>query len=652
MKKLFLLTVSALIGFILIGCVKTKPKPPVFKGVKEEVLIDLNGSFDPKEGVSVKSNVDKEIKYEVYGWNNEYTKKAGNYQVLYYAIDSGERETILSTTVYVGGKDNTFPVIDGVLERKELYEGQDKEHILNEITASYDGEDIPNNEIILENEPDYYNPGTSYVVFKLERDSKVTTKVSIVLVMEDILPTSLDSNKTINLTMAHAMGHDNTLLLNKYAASFKAKYPNVNVTIEEGKGTYPDLRDDIINRGVTATLPNIVQAYPDHIAEYLNTNKVMKLDPYIRNSRFGLKEEGMKDALEDFPVGYLVEAKGNDPYGALYSLPFSKSTEVAIYNKTVFDKLGLQMPATWQELFEDVAPKLKVEGDRIAKEKVMEKHNITTDAQITPAILDEITAAQSLVVPIAYDSTANMFITFALQWGGKYTSLSKNRTGNLHFKDDENVKAAMQYLLDNKDTITVAARWGQKYATTPFVDKQTFVTIGSNAGVRHPVNAINSARDKGQDPGIILNTAPVPYNRNMPKNRMVIQQGPNIAAFSTDDPQVNLATWLFLKHLTSREVTLDWAKGTGYIPVRNSVLESNEFKTFTESKIEDQNAAALGARMAIEQKDYFLGTVPFPLATKTRDEVGAAVVRILTGDGKIQEALDSAYDNSRIGEKK
>ena len=44
------------------------------------------------------------------------------------------------------------------------------------------------------------------------------------------------------------------------------------------------------------------------------------------------------------------------------------------------------------------------------------------------------------------------------------------------------------------------------------------------------------------------------------------------------------AAWQFLQFLCGKEVNMEWAEGTGYLPTRNSVLDTEEGKKFLEKK--------------------------------------------------------------------
>ena len=51
-----------------------------------------------------------------------------------------------------------------------------------------------------------------------------------------------------------------------------------------------------------------------------------------------------------------------------------------------------------------------------------------------------------------------------------------------------------------------------------------------------------------------------------------------------NDQATKNAAWQFLSYLCSKEVNMKWATETGYIPTRNSVLETEEGQKFLEEK--------------------------------------------------------------------
>ncbi len=74
------------------------------------------------------------------------------------------------------------------------------------------------------------------------------------------------------------------------------------------------------------------------------------MTPYINDSKYGMAKEDLNDISKVF-------RDDNQWDGKYYSLPFNKSTNVLFYNKTLLEKAGLKVPATWDEL-KDAAKKL------------------------------------------------------------------------------------------------------------------------------------------------------------------------------------------------------------------------------------------------------------------------------------------------------
>jgi ABC-type glycerol-3-phosphate transport system substrate-binding protein len=437
------------------------------------------------------------------------------------------------------------------------------------------------------------------------------------------------------------MGEANQALLQKYANSFKAIYPNVTVVIPAGVGNYDTLKNNMINAITANAMPNLVQAYPDHVAEYLNGKAVVNLNPYITSTQWGLNGA---DAFEDIILSYRQENSQYDAAGTYYSLPFNKSTEVMIYNKTVFTALGLQAPQTWQDIIA-AAPQLKAHGDTIAEAKVRAANTGKTEQELQVLIA----AAKNLIVPASYDSTGNAFITFTRQFGGAYTGINfTNFSGQYLWRDNTQTIAAMTFLKNNKSVITLPEFWNQQYASVPFVNQQTFVTIGSSAGVRYNVPAIDPTTGK---PVFEIGVAPIPYNASMPNNKAVIQQGTNISLMKTGSAQEQLASWLFLKHLINIENTMDWAMQTGYLPVRTSAYESATYQAFLNNPTANQLYISMAANAAYLQRNYMFYDPAFIGSSRARQQVGLALEQIMLGNGDITGALQTAFDEANLGGK-
>ena len=110
-----------------------------------------------------------------------------------------------------------------------------------------------------------------------------------------------------------------------------------------------------------------------------------------------------------------------------------------------------------------------------------------------------------------------------------------------------------------------------------------------------------------------------------------------------------LASWYFIKYLTSHNVQLEFALATGYSPIRESVYTSARFEEYLSladetiadsAALEGVTAAeyrakfesivkAMGARAAAQQRDYQFYDTPFIGSSATRDAVGVAFDRVI-----------------------
>jgi len=570
----------------------------------------------------------------VSGYEDGDNDIAGTYVITLTVEDSAGAKDTGTINLTVEGDTNVEPPeLFGVVREQLYYIGSGDYDPLAGITAQApDGTDITDT---IEQTGPYLldSAGTYTINIRVTYDGVRASDSITLTVIDSGIPTTFSDTVTIELW--HAMGEDKANLIRGYAEDFMDLYPNVTVVVPEGTGDYDTLKSNMINAITAGDFPNLVQGYPDHVAEYLNGNAVQNLNPYIYSQNWGLNGD---DALDDIIASYLEENTQYDANGTFYSLPFNKSTEVMIYNKTIFDELELDVPETWQDILE-IAPQLETKGREIARQKVLAANPGKTAAELA----DEIASAEGLVVPAAYDSTGNAFITFARQFGGAYTSLNFSTfEGEFLWNTNAQTFAAMQFLKDNKDVITLPEFWDQNYASTPFVNQQTFVTIGSSAGVTYNVPSS----------GFEIGVAPVPYNEDMPDEKAVIQQGTNVSMMDIGSAQEKLASWLFLKYLISTEVTTHWAMNTGYLPVRTSAYTSTEYQTFLNnpSTTNAKSAAiANAANAAYQQSSYMFFDPAFIGSSRARTQVGLALERVMLGDGDIQEALDNAYNEAKKG---
>ena len=427
--------------------------------------------------------------------------------------------------------------------------------------------------------------------------------------------------REVKIELWHSFGDTITKSLNPLIKEFEETYKgqgyNISVKVESISGGYDGLRQRVVQGIPSNALPSLLLGYPDHFADYLKGNVLLPLTDFVNSTNPGV---GLSQAdQDDFIDSYWNENTQFDSAKNIYGLPFNKSTEVFTYNATLIDpilkELGyvenegdLWTDPTWDEVF-------------AVAEKV--KGSLKTPSN-----------SQNKAYPVMYDSTSNFFITVARQWGGKYTERVNQdniESGKILF-DNAEVKEGLAYFQSkaNNDLFQLPGKVGQKYSSTFFINQETAMVIGSSAGIK------NNASDSF----VVKSTSLT--QKSQEKNRAVIQQGTNLAILSksTDNYQ-RLAAFELIKFLTSASIQEKFSIQTGYLPVRNSVFESETYKAFLN---EEGNMVAGAIKAGKSQTEYLYTDTAFVGSSTVRRQVGLVVEDVFLSNKSIDEAIATAYE--------
>lgn len=623
MKKLFPFLTLLVVIIALAGCAQKRKLPPTIEGVKD-VTINRGEKFDPLDGVIITDDKDstEELmkKVEIIGTYD--VDSPGTYELTIRVVDSDGlvAEVKFTLTVVDPTSDNKPPVIVGL----DLYGfqtfiigGSVDPKDFNPLKGIYgqDPEDGVLEPIIVDDGGLDLTKEGVYIVTIQVKDSEgyvatgtITVSVEPLRVLEE-----LPEDKNIKVVFWHAFGDELDQYLKEYAEEFKKEYPNVTIEIAK-QGGYNDLLSKVSSAILAGIEPTMIVGYPDHITNYLASNAVEPLDQYVNHPKYGIE-------LDDFIDSYMRENRAYDNRGTLYGLPFNKSSEALIYNKTFFDQHSLVMPEnpTWDDIV-----------------------NLSKKIREIKQGEDEFA--------IAYDSAANSFITLTRQWGGEYTGVDNNRRGIIKF-DNPQTKEMLAFFRDlyNKNYFTLPQEWEQDYASDPFKNEKVFMTIGSTAGVRH-----NIPENGKFELGIV----PIPQRSD--DTKAVIQQGTNLSILKNNSPEEKLAAWLFIRYLTSTEITTDWAIKTGYLPVRESAYTSERYQNFLnltgEFEVPDKpdkeltqeqvrwKYLSMTAKAAYAQRNYMFVDQPFIRSAKVRQTVDQLMIEVIVGGVGIDEAIRKALN--------
>ena len=424
------------------------------------------------------------------------------------------------------------------------------------------------------------------------------------------VPEGVYDGSAVTITFYHTMGSNLAEVLAQYIEEFNALYPNITVNATQ-VGSYDDVRDQISTEITVGNQPNIAYCYPDHVALYNMAGVVATLDDLIESSEVVTRADGSTETLglteaqkADFIEGYWNEGKQFGD-GLMYTLPWSKSTEVLYYNKTFFDNNGIKVPTTWDEM-EEVCAAIKA---------------------IDPAS-----------IPLGYDSEGNWFITMTEQLESPYTSALEPHYLFDNETNREFVKRFRSWY--QKGYLTTQTLYGA-YTSGLFVAEngtRSYMSIGSSAGATH------QRPTKGADGNYPFEVGIATIPQVNPDRPKVISQGPSVCIFNKSNPQEVIASWLFVKYMTtSTDFQAEFSMTSGYVPVLKSVADHPVYKEFVSKANGGDYISALSASVCLSQQEAYYTSPAFNGSSTARSQVQNLLARSLSAQGNDDEVIDKAF---------
>ena len=427
------------------------------------------------------------------------------------------------------------------------------------------------------------------------------------------------------ITFYSSMGEKLQEPLKTSIEKFETKFPGWKIEHVQ-PGGYDEIRSSIIGDLQANSQPDLAYCYADHVAQYLVTGKVVNISKFIDDST-SLKTTVSQDGewvektydeivgytaqeIADFVPGYYKEGYASNyadysKYGYeatdILTLPFQKSTEILYYNADALKELNVEVPKTWDEVWNVC---------RLAKAK-------------WPGC-----------TPLGYDSEANWFITMCEQNGWGYTSAEKP-----HYLFNNDKAAAWLEELNGyfqEGLFTTQEIYGS-YSSGLFTkghETGSILSIGSSGGASY------------QNPGTKFNwgVAPIPGSKlaDGTVNNSAISQGPSLVMFETgadNYEEKELMTWEFVKILLDPVNQCKFAGTSGYMPSRISAYEVDYYKELLE---DDTNIVVATVLCAKGMTDRFYTSPAFVGSSTARDQVGAALVYATMGTKSAVGALRDA----------
>lgn len=439
---------------------------------------------------------------------------------------------------------------------------------------------------------------------------------------EFVIPDEFDTSRNYEISFWNKNDTNATqvAVYNKAIEDFEKLYPNIKVNMK----SYTDynlIYNDVITNISTHTTPNVCISYPDHIATYLTgKNVVICLDELMNNKKYGL---GGSDVLfntvskDEIVPQFLDECLISGNY---YALPFMRSTEAVYINEDLVNKLGYKLPdtLTWDFIFEVSSKALKKDNDGL--------YSINS---------------QNVMLPFIYKSTDNMMIQMIKQKDSGYA----DENGNIEIFN-ETTKDLLKMIIPYAGEKSFSTFKISSYPGNYINAGQCIFGVDSTAGATWMGSkAPNLDIHESSVVDFKMEVKPVPQFND---NKKIISQGPSLCLFNDEDPQVVLASWLFMQYLLTYDVQWSYSNTEGYVPVTNEVINSEKFKDYLSLSGKDEehyDVKIKAKKILLDNLDSTFVTPVFNGSTSLRTAAGQLIEEV-TKSCLRKETIDDAYFDS------
>lgn len=388
----------------------------------------------------------------------------------------------------------------------------------------------------------------------------------------------------------HAMGGANGEKVDEMAEAFNDAQDKY-VVKPVFKGTYTETMTSAIAAFRAKQQPAIVQVFE------VGTASMMAADGAVYPVYKLMKESGQPFVQDDYlsaVTGYYTDEDGN-----MLSMPFNSSTPVLYYNKALFEKAGVSVPTTWQEM-ETVSQKLLDNGVECG---------FTTSWQSWTQ-LENFSARHNL--PFA--SQANGF-------GGLDTEFKFN--GPRQVAHIEKMREWQQ-----RGIFSYGGR--RSDAASKFYSQECAMQIESSAGYA----GVNRNAD------FPFGVAELPYNAEIidtPQNTIIGGASLWVLGGKTDAEYQGVAT--FLNFLSRADMQADWHQFSGYLPITTAAYELTKGQGFYEAH--PGTDVAVKQMTSVEPTENSKG-LRLGNFVQVRDIINEELEAVWAGDKTAQVALDDA----------
>lgn len=413
----------------------------------------------------------------------------------------------------------------------------------------------------------------------------VVLLVSVLLLLNLPLTVSgQDGPIEIDFYYPTAVGGPLSEIFQRYTDEFNALYEGQIRVTTTYAGGYDDIsaavQTEIQGSGQG---PDVAVMLSVDLQTFIDNGYIVPVQPFID------AEEDPEAFVSDFYPAFL--ANSVDAEGAIWSVPFQRSTPVLYYNKDLFVAAGLdpeKAPANREELIEFGKALSLPNGER-----------------------------WGLLIP-SDGFPYWLFQGFAI---GNGQNVVGESPAEVYFNAPE-VVSALEFFVSLPDEGVMpdgVIVWGDTPAD--FIAGKAAMIYHTTGSLTNILNNANFEVGVGFLPaGDVSFGAPT--------------GGGNLYMFATSTPEEQAAAWEWIKFLSSAEIQADWGVNTGYIAARQSAWEQPILTELVEEKPQYD--------VARQQLEFAAKELATHQSFDVRRILGQAISRAILGEATPQEALDQA----------
>ncbi|MEA4931775.1 MAG: extracellular solute-binding protein [Anaerolineaceae bacterium] len=327
----------------------------------------------------------------------------------------------------------------------------------------------------------------------------------------------------------------------------------ITVTAEYA-GSYGDIFNKMLPILNTTDVPDVVVGYQNQVATYQLADSMFDMNELINHPVYGLTQEEQDDFYPGFFAQDVLSLFDNQRLG----LAPNRSMEVMYYNMDWLRELGFEAPPTTPEEFKAMA----------------------CAAAANPFS----GATEGAASPTGYELSidTSRFASWTFAFGGDMFDYNTNQ---FTLNSDAAVEAwtFLQSLFADGCARLVTENYGDQ---TDFGNGTLLFAVGSSSGLTYYGDAVGA-----DGTPFDWSVGALPHTSADPVMNVY---GASVS-IPKSTPERELAAWLFVRYYTSAAVNAEWAKASGYFPVKASIADevTAEFAGTDEAKIAYATAISL-----------------------------------------------------------